>query len=445
MSLLAGAATVDISPPLGVQLFGYPHVHRLATGIHDPLLASALVLRQGDTTQACLALDLLFLDPPTARAARRRVASTLGIEERRVFVSCTHTHSGPVTTRLLGWDGDVGAPPPDPAYLESVVVRVVEAAQAAAARLAPAEAAWTRAPVEGVGGNRHDPAGPADPEAGVLMVRAAEDGRALAAITVYSMHPTVLHEDSTLVSADFPYYTRLALRERLGPGLVTLYFNGPSGNQSPRHHVKGQTFGEAERLGRRLGAAIADAVANLSPGTFSRAVTLNAAVRPFVPVRRQVPSPADAVRQLAAYRSEYGRLVAAGAPRAAVRTAECSVFGAEGAVVLARLQASGEIARLLAEYEPFEVQAVRVGEAALVGFPGELFTEYGLAVKRLARGRVFPVAFTNGELQGYIVTPEAAAAGGYEAVGAVFASESWPLMLAAARELLVELGFGGCA
>jgi len=27
------------------------------------------------------------------------------------------------------------------------------------------------------------------------------------------MHPTVLHEDSTLVSADFPYFVRLEIEE----------------------------------------------------------------------------------------------------------------------------------------------------------------------------------------------------------------------------------------
>ena len=45
--LRAGAAAADISP-LGSQfLFGYPHVERYSTGIHDPLLSSALYLSDG--------------------------------------------------------------------------------------------------------------------------------------------------------------------------------------------------------------------------------------------------------------------------------------------------------------------------------------------------------------------------------------------------------------
>ena len=40
------------------------------------------------------------------------------------------------------------------------------------------------------------------------------------------------------------------------PGMTTVYHNGPSGNLSPRYHVKGQTFAEAERLGRSLGESV---------------------------------------------------------------------------------------------------------------------------------------------------------------------------------------------
>ena len=41
--------------------------------------------------------------------------------------------------------------------------------------------------------------------------------------------------------------TAMHLAEAL-PGAQVLYHTGPSGNQSPRYHVSGQTFAEAERL-----------------------------------------------------------------------------------------------------------------------------------------------------------------------------------------------------
>ncbi len=67
------------------------------------------------------------------------------------------------------------------------------------------------------------------------------------------MHPTVLHEDSTAITADFPGAARAFLAERF-PDLTTIYHTGPSGNQSPRYFVTGQTFAEADRLGTMLGA-----------------------------------------------------------------------------------------------------------------------------------------------------------------------------------------------
>ena len=44
MSLSAGVAVRDISPRQPIFLAGYPHLSRDSTGIHDPLLASALCL-----------------------------------------------------------------------------------------------------------------------------------------------------------------------------------------------------------------------------------------------------------------------------------------------------------------------------------------------------------------------------------------------------------------
>ena len=38
----AGAAQVDVTPDSPQFLYGYPHCERISTGVHDPLLASAL-------------------------------------------------------------------------------------------------------------------------------------------------------------------------------------------------------------------------------------------------------------------------------------------------------------------------------------------------------------------------------------------------------------------
>ena len=440
MTLLAGAAVREVSPAGPVFLAGYPHVARTSTGVHDPLLATALCLRSGSAGVILVAVDILFIDPPTARGLRRQIAARTGVAEECVFIGCTHTHSGPLTLKMLAWSDDPAVPRPDPGYLAVFRRGIVEAAAEAAGTVRPAQLAWTSAPARGVGGNRLSPEGVTDPEVGILAVRSAPDGRPLAAALVYGMHPTVLHEDSRLVSADFPACARAALREAAGGELPVLYFTGPSGDQSPRHSVTAQTFAEAERLGRQLGSLAAERLSALTDADYRSDLELGGALREVNLSSRQMPPVAEAERTLTERRVEFQRLRAGGAPRGAVRTAACAVFGAEETVTLARAQADGRLAEFVERYRRAQVQAVRVGPAWLAGFPGELFAEYGLALKRRAAPRrVFPVSLVGGELQGYIVTPEAAAAGGYEAANSLFAPESGQMMVEA---LLALVGAG---
>ncbi len=439
MELSAGAATRDISPPRGSTLYGYPHVPRHATGTHDPLLASVLVLDNGETVLALVALDLLFLAPPMARDLRRRVAAALGTPGENVLAGCTHTHSGPVTAPLLAWRDDPAIPAPDPGYLAGLCDTVCAAAADAAARRVPAALAWTAADATGVGGNRLEPGGLTDPECGILAVRDRTDSRLLAAALVYGMHPTVLHEDSTLVTADFPHYARLCLRERFGEGTVVLYHNAPCGNQSPRHFVQAQTFAEAERLGRKLGGAAVSAMDALADDSWQSTARLAGAIRAVDLPRRTLPSIRQAGERLRAARRHFETLKQRQAPVAETRTAECAVFGAEGALTLARCAAEGEVGPLLDACQPIEVQALRIGDTCLAGLPGECFTEYALDLKERCVCRTFVVSFVNGELQGYVVTPEAAARGGYEATNALFAPQSGDVMVAALAELAAEL------
>ncbi|OGD18862.1 MAG: hypothetical protein A2W03_04255 [Candidatus Aminicenantes bacterium RBG_16_63_16] len=302
----------------------------------------------------------------------------------------------------------------------------------------PARLAVTGAVAEGAGGNRLDPAGPFDPEVGLLALKSERDGRLFAVGLVYGMHPTVLHEDSTLVSADFPHFTRREIGEAI-PGVTTVYHNGPSGNLSPRYHVKGQTFAEAERLGRRLGGSVVRSLRALEDADFRADIKLAARQGKAELVPSLFPSVAEAESRLRQSREHYEDLKRQGAPHGPVRTAECVVFGAEMALALAGAQASGEVARRLADFGRAEVQVFRIGDVHLVALPGEPFVEYGLEIKRRAPGRAFVIGNANGELQGYIVTPEAGAVGGYEAAWALFRPESGARLVDAAVELIKEM------
>jgi hypothetical protein len=274
---------------------------------------------------------------------------------------------------------------------------------------------------QGVGTNRHDPAGPADPEVPVLLVRGRDGHEPIAAMLVYAMHPTVLHEDSTLISGDFPHFTRRFLQERvLGASCPVLYHTGAAGNQSPRHVTRANTFAEARRLGELLGEAIADVLPAVA---FVDHPTIAARRRLVELTLRRMPASDAALRALADARDRFERLQREGAPRTAVRTAECDVFGAEETAELARAAMDGRLDGAARECSPAEIQLIEIGPWKFVSWPGEFFVEYALEVKRRSPD-TFLITLANGELQGYIVTAEAARRSVYEATNAIFSPEN---------------------
>jgi neutral ceramidase len=389
----------------------------MSTGVHDPLLASALYLGDGATELLFVACDVLLISNYTASRARRRIEAVTGVPASHIVVSATHTHSGPKTANTLGQEADPVVPPADEAYLQKLEDGIVEAGSRAWHERVPAEAGFVVADGRGVGTNRHDPDGPCDPRVPVLMVRALDDMRPLGLMLTVCMHPTVLHEDSSLISADFPGHARQYLQKAF-PACPVIYQMGPSGNQSPRHVTRANTFEEAARLGEVLGRAVH---APLGTIRFTSRVPL-ACLASEVPLPvRPLPSSAEAATALEASQARLLALQQARARRAEVRTAECDWFGAEKTLLLARAAESGRMQEALADILPAQIQVIGIGPFTYVTWPGEMFVEFGLEIAS-HRPDTFVISLANGVLNGYLVTQEAVDRGYYEAGNALLAS-----------------------
>ena len=435
MRLRAGVGRRDISPRASTFLHGYPHRKRLSTGVHDPLFATALCLNDGQTTLLMIAVDILFIHHDSVKICRERIRRTTGIPDEHIMVSATHTHSGPVTVKILASEADPVVPPPAPEYMEAFHEGIVDAGIEAFNKLEDADFAATSVDVEGVGGNRHTPDGPHDPELGLVILRRAGTVDPIAVQLCYSMHPTVLHEDSTLVSSDFPGCAR-QLVEKEFPGSLVLYHTGPAGNLSPRHHVSGQTFAEARRLGGVLGLQAVNALSRIDRAAFRAEISLACMTNKVELVEKKFPPVGEAVRLLSETAARFEGLKTGGAPHGPLRTAECAVFGAEELVSLSRAFAEGRIKMFYEDYRPVEVQAFRIGKMYIAALPGECFVEYALEIKRRSGEKTFVVSLANGELQGYVATPGAT---GYEASNGLFAPASGNRLVEAAIDLLGEL------
>ena len=61
-----GIAVSDITPELGIYLTGYGHPERLATGVHSPLTATALFLKDENQEAAIISLDWCYMDDRVA-------------------------------------------------------------------------------------------------------------------------------------------------------------------------------------------------------------------------------------------------------------------------------------------------------------------------------------------------------------------------------------------
>ncbi len=414
-----GAAETDISPEGSVFLYGYPHVPRMSSGVHDPLLASAIWIEGGGEACLFVGCDLIWVPRPVTRKIRSELSRSLGLPIESIMVTATHTHSGPVTNRMLSNTADPVVPEPDAGYVEKVAQGVIDAAARAKAAAQPATLSFAEADGAGLGGNRRDPDGPSIPQVPLLFASAQGSGEPIAVMAICAVHPTVLHEDSTVISGDFPGLARRALQQRhFGPATAYLHHMGVSGNQSPRRAVRANTLDEAQRLGDLLADRIAAARADAQPIPPQPIVARS--LETDLPLR-DLPSTVEAEAQRDRARAHLEHLRRTGADHGEVRTAECDWFGAEETVTLAHADRDGRLVAAAEELLPAEIQAIRLGPHTFVGWPGEVFVEFALDVMTAAP-RTYIITLANSDLQGYLVTQEAVDERAYEAGNAIFAS-----------------------
>jgi hypothetical protein len=439
MTVNVGVAVGDISPADSQFLYGYPHVERYSTGVHDPLQTAAMVIDDGQTGVMFITNDIIYITKAQAAEIRSRIAEATNVTADRIMVTATHTHSGPITKKSFSNSSDPIVPEPDPAYVQLMQDRIVETAIRAAGSTRPAELGLVVADATGVGTNRRDPAGPADPAVPVLVARDADTKAFLGVMMTCCMHPTVLHEDSTLVSGDFPAMAKQSLQANpFGDNCPILYHMGPSGNQSPRHSVQANTFEEATRLGEMLADRVRAVLENLE---FLDDLSVDVARTTLDLPRRQLPNVADAQAHLdrAVARLDELRKTKGNCPE--TRTAECDWFGAEETLTLARAASEGSLEAVYRRSLPAEVQAIRIGPWVFVGWQGECFVEYDLQAKA-ASPDTFIISCANGDMEGYIVTPEAAEEGGYEASNALISPAAGEVLVTTTAQLVNALRSG---
>ncbi|WP_026810574.1 neutral/alkaline non-lysosomal ceramidase N-terminal domain-containing protein [Arenibacter latericius] len=432
--LYAGAAIIDVTPQKPMFLHGYPHVERTSEGTNDPLYASALIIDNGENLIGLCAVDVIFISKEITKRVRELVQRSISINGDNLMICASHTHSGPLIVADIYYDPIV--PEVDSEYITYLVNKLAQVFIEAYNRIRRCKIAITSADSTGVGGNRHDIDGAIDPEVPIIVVKDYETDNIFALSIIHCMHPTILHEDSKLYSADFPGYTREFINKKLGKDVVLLYQTGPSGNQSPRHFINSNTFDEAKRLGFMLGKRIAESVSQLSDSEFKdwhsqniRKSFLDLPRKKFMPLE-------DAEKKVDSVKNKLDLMRLNNESATEIRTVECDWFGAEENLKLTKLLVNGELEKAYKTILPIEINCITLGGVHFVFLPGELFVEYSLKIKEKLSEKVFVCSLSNGVLGGYIVSEEAEKEGGYEACNSVFSAEGGELIVELVHEML---------
>lgn len=445
--LTAGFAHVDITPPIGCTMAGYAGRVHPATGVADPLFCRTLVLEHAGERLAVVGTDLIGIDAELAQAVRDLAHRECGIPADSILVAGSHTHWGPAirpTGYLPELDGFVR-----PEYADELAMKLAMSVVLAHHRRQPARvgvgcgwnplisynrrplnangecvttfaapepvAAWAAAggavqAAERLGLHQGAAGGwlpfrpPGDPEGrawgptdpSVPIIRVEGERGTLGGVVSFACHPVCGAGEATFydLSADYPGAMQSLLTQALGcPVVFTL---GCAGDQVPV--VRGP--GSRERIGRSLAAEVLRVWESL-------------------PLEDDLP--------LAAARVEFEL------PIKDFGAMETPAGGDSQAQYLRHLIGKHAGQSTFAA----EVQALRVGDLALISLPGEIFAEIGLRIRcGSPLPHTMPVTVANG-YAGYIGTAEAYAQGGYEV--------TWNIAAPAAAETLIEAAFRALA
>jgi hypothetical protein len=373
--LKAGVAKVVITPPIGTDMGGFLVRENPSIGVLDNVYARALVLSDEETTLGIVTADTLGFSPEDVHYLREEAHERFGLDN--ILFSAIHTHSGPAVMVLHGCGTQ------DPAYKETFRNSILQILEEAMDNQVPAQAGWGKGHCE-IGVNRRllwgsSKEGKTDPETGVLRIDDMQ-GSPLCTAVFYACHPVVMGPDGRKFTRDYPGFTVDTIESRIGG--QALFFNGAMGDINP---IATGSYAEAERLGKILAEEAIKVAQSIE--TTSDISLKGDQYLVHLPI---TPKITLGEGDFAGFENDEKY-------KKAMEEWQASVCN------------KGNVTHLTGEITLFNL-----GELTILGLPGEVFVETGLAIKEaFAPKPVFIAGYSSWNL-GYIPTRKAVAEGGYE-------------------------------
>ncbi len=424
--LEVGVGVVDISGDSAVIL--------------DPLHVKAVVLRQGAEQIALVECDVLDVSSEWTFPARQSASIRTGIPFNNISVSATHNH--------------MGSPHKD---LQMAVIQAISEAQE---NLKPVKLKSAIGQQFNVSFNRRyfmkdgtvvfnpmflnpdivRPAGPIDPEVGIVMFYDDATGKPTTALTNFSLHLDIVKEYGTVyqqtgvgsrnsVSADFPYWIESFFKRDFGNSFNSIFFTGCCGNinhwdfsrPGPQsgHNTKSRQVGDSlySTIKRALPMAKEE-----DPSLASRSRVLQIPLQSFTP------------EQLSWAKALPGSSLSGKSEEPNERQQFLNNVRRRRILWLENQRERGIVS------VPIDVQVFRLSNnTAIVTLPGEMFVEHGLTIKNFSPfSNTIIIEMSNNGVA-YVPNKKAFSQGGYEVENSKLASGGGEILAEAAIQMLKEL------
>jgi hypothetical protein len=410
----SAALSIDITPPVGLPIGGNVREDNTSRGIHDKLFCNIALMEDIHERICFLSLDLLGLHYDSCRLIKAAVSRKTGLEPGKIVINCIHTHSGPDVLDFFKEEISRECV----AYISDISEKIADGVYNAIDGLQTANLSISKSEVSDLSFNRRlvmkdgsmkmnweypdadevtRIAGPIDPELIVISV-ADQDGSVKAVLVNFALHPAVLVGQDWLWSRDYVNYLDSCIKKELGNDVVILFINGAEGNINHidfRNKNQGRGFEEAERIGSKLAGYVLKAIENAKPAENVRLACVSSEIElPYRKISRKE------IRDAIELWERCGGVVPA------------LVDGCPDEIYAAQII---KLSKMKKAYAITEIMAVRFTEdTAAVTLPGEVFTEFGLDIRKSSKFNNTLIIGLANDCIGYIPTREAFDEGGYE-------------------------------
>ncbi len=440
-----GVGETIITPKKNMQMAGFAR-SQMSTGVHDDLHARSLAVEDADGNSAILmTVALVMMDEKIGARIRGDIAAKTGVSADRIVISCTHTHAGPSMPR--GGD-EYDTSSGEDSYYNFLAERCVESAVKAWTGRVPGRIGIGATEVSELGRNRrrllYGGVHP-DPQVAIIRIEDAK-GKLLGVAFNYGCHPSGLDYKNTLFSEDWPYYAISGIKKKLGQEVWIAYYQSAEGNINVGYTAELSAVGAdmpvrsywyIEKKGNQMSEAVLAALPSVKT---SADVPVRSTIgRSDYPLRDSYPVTIDQAETDVKKAKETLAELEKRPEYAGTRTldrARVDVFQT-GQRLSGAKRFYGTENRPLTR--SLEQQAVRIGDAVFVTFPGELFSDIGLEIKKGSPvPKTFVIGVTCGQ-GGYLPSAKEFIDGDYEIDGSPYSPKTEPVCIDSSLRLIRQV------